>query len=150
MKLPHTFVIGSVIGLTLTPLLAFAQSIPESSPNRPIFSLPTFERQPLLHPLNTANDWQTVAQNAFLAQDYLNSVAAYGKAIDLAQGSDRPGLLEERGWVLYRLGQFERADQDFRQAAALHLQRQQWTSYNNARQMRQFVGNQAERLDSAS
>ena len=141
MKLPQIFVIGSGIGFFLTATSVLARP---TSTTTPVFEIPTFSRQALSPSLNTAEEWKTVAQNAFIAHDYVNSIAAYGKAIDLSKASDRPELLEERGWVLYRLGQFEKADQDLREAASLHLMHQKWNAYNNVRQMRKFVSNQAE------
>ena len=114
------------------------------------FSTPTYEKQPLPQKLNTSEAWHAVANNAFIAQDYANSLTAYSKAIDLASPGSRPQLLEERGWVHYRLGHFERATEDLQSAADLYWQQDQWGDYRNVRQMRQFIEAQAQQLDSIS
>ena len=144
-------VIGSAIFSVLSISSAIAQPLITVSQSRPVFrfSTPSFERYALFTDLNTAEAWKRVAHNAFIAHDYLNSIAAYGKAIDLAALRDRSELLEERGWVHYRLEQFERADEDFRQAASLHRQQREWEHYNNVRQMRRFVQYQAHRANSS-
>jgi len=86
------------------------------------FKTPTYEKAPLPTDLNTAEAWQTVAQNAQRAHDYNNSLAAFGKAIDLAFPEQRPKLFEKRGWVHYLLGRFDQAQADFRMANSLYRQ----------------------------
>ena len=154
MTLSKKYCLGAVVSVGL---MAFNAPAGLTQPNHyatstatQAFSTPTYEKQLLPQKLNTSEAWHAVANNAFVAQDYANSLAAYGKAIDLASPGDRPQLLEERGWVHYMLGHFERATEDLQSAASLYWQQEQLGNYRNARQMRQFIEAQAQRLDSIS
>lgn len=85
-----------------------------------------------------ADYWQQVGTNAVIVGDYPNAIAALNKAIDLTDAS-QPELLEQRGWVYYRLGNENLALADLRAAAALYLAEQSYQDYANAQNMLDFI-----------
>lgn len=109
------------------------------------FEMPDYQLQPLPEVRNTAAAWQAVGMNAFLSQDYLNSLAAYNKAVDLS-GSDNPEILEQRAWVRYRQERIGRAISDLEKAMQLYWDGQEYSEYRNARRFMLFIQGQQERL----
>lgn len=102
------------------------------------FVPPTYEYQQLESQQQLADYWQQVGANAVVAGDYPNALAALDKAIDLT-GASEPELLEQRGWVHYRLGNESMAAADLRTAAALYLAEQHYDAYVNTRHMLEFL-----------
>ncbi|ABW30020.1 tetratricopeptide repeat protein [Acaryochloris marina] len=113
------------------------------------FKRPITVRQPLPDTLQTAQDWQTVGMNALIVEDYINSLQAFNKAVDLSAGQN-PQILEQRGWVHYLQEQYERAISDLNQAAALYQAQSQAANYRNVRRMRLFIETQADELNLSS
>lgn len=113
------------------------------------FERPTTVRQPLPYTLQTAQDWQTVGMNALIAEDYINSLQAFNKAVDLSAGQN-PEILEQRGWVHYVQERYERAIADLNQAAILYQDQSQTTKFRNVRRMRLFIETQAAQQDISS
>lgn len=113
------------------------------------FEGPTTVLQPLPDTLQTAQDWQTVGMNALIVEDYINSLQAFNKAVDLSAGQN-PEILEQRGWVLYLQKRYERAIADLNQAAALYQVQSQTANYRNVRRMRLFIETQANELNLSS
>ncbi|MEM9803716.1 MAG: hypothetical protein AAF959_00425 [Cyanobacteria bacterium P01_D01_bin.56] len=101
------------------------------------FAPPTYEYSRLMSQ-QPADYWQQVGVNAVIVGDYPNALAALNKAVDLASASE-PELLEQRGWVHYRLGNEQLASADLRTAAALYLADQSYEDYLNSRNMLLFV-----------
>ncbi len=116
---------------------------------RRAFELPTYVHRPLPYTLQTAQDWQTVGMNALIAEDYVNSLQAFNKAVDLSAGQD-PEILEQRGWVHYLQERYETAIADLNQAATLYQEQSQTPNYRNVRRMQLYIETQAERTDTAS
>lgn len=102
------------------------------------FVPPVYEYESLAGQPQPASYWQQVGANAVVVGDYPNALAALDKAVDLT-GASEPELLEQRGWVHYRLGNDDRALADLRTAAALYLSEQSYQDYVNAQNMLQFV-----------
>lgn len=113
------------------------------------FDRPTYVHQPLPNTLQTAQDWQIVGMNALVDQDYINSLQAFNKAVDLSTGQ-QPEILEQRGWVHYLQEQYGRAIADLNQAATLYQDQSQTADYRNVRRMRLFIETHAEPVDTAS
>lgn len=134
--------------LTVNGLLPGVANAAPGEPRRP-FELPTPVRRPLPYTLQTAQDWQTVGMNALVAQDYINSLQAFNKAVDLSAGQN-PEILEQRGWVYYLQKRYDAAIADMNRAAALYQDQSQTTDYRNVRRIRLFIETQAERRDAAS
>ncbi len=116
---------------------------------RRTFEVPTYVRRPLPYTLQTAQDWQTVGMNALVAQDYVNSLQAFNKAVDLSAGQN-PKILEQRGWVHYLQERYEAAIADMNRAAALYQDQSLTSDYRNVRRIRLFIETHAERMDAAS
>lgn len=102
------------------------------------FTPPTYEYESLTDQPKPAEYWQQVGTNAVIIGDYTNALAALNKAIDLA-GAREPELLEQRGWVHYRIGNERLASADLRAAAALYLAEQSYKDYVNSRNMLRFI-----------
>lgn len=102
------------------------------------FVPPTYEYQQLENQQQLADYWQQVGANAVVAGDYPNALAALNKAVDLTSVSE-PELLEQRGWVHYRLGNESMAEADIRTAAALYLAEEHYDAYVNTRHMLDFL-----------
>ena len=102
------------------------------------FAPPAYEYESLTSQPEPAEYWQQVGANAVLVGDYPNALAALNKAVDLS-GASNPEVLEQRGWVHYRLGNERLASADLRAAAALYLADQSYKDYLNARNMLMFV-----------
>lgn len=130
-----------------TVLPAVATATPSEQHRQ--FDLPTYVHQPLPQTLQTAQDWQTVGINALIAQDYINSLQAFNKAVDLSAGQN-PEILEQRGWVNYLQERYERAIADLNQAASLYQDQSQTTHSRNVRRMRLFIETQAAQQDISS
>lgn len=113
------------------------------------FERPTYVRRPLPYTLQTAQDWQTVGMNALIVKDYINSLEAFDKAVDLS-ARQNPEILEQRGWVHYLQENYEAAIADLNRAASLYQDQSQTVDYRNVRRMRLFIETQAERFDAAS
>lgn len=113
------------------------------------FEQPTYVQQPLPNTLQTAQDWQTIGMNALIDRDYINSLQAYNKAVDLSAGQ-QPEILEQRGWVHYLQERYDRAITDLNQAATLYQEQSQVADHRNVRRMRLFIETQAEPIDAAS
>lgn len=139
---------------TLCLVIVFNSVLPgiaTATPGEPhrSFEEPTTIRQPLPDTLQTAQDWQTVGMNALIVEDYINSLQAFNKAVDLSAGQN-PQILEQRGWVHYLQEQYERAIADLNQAAALYQAQSQTANYRNVRRMRLFIETQADELNLSS
>ncbi|MBE9069160.1 tetratricopeptide repeat protein [Leptolyngbya cf. ectocarpi LEGE 11479] len=102
------------------------------------FVPPTYEYQQLENQRQLADYWQQVGANAVVVGDYPNALTALSKAVDLTSASE-PELLEQRGWVYYRLGNESIAAADFRTAAALYLSEQHYDAYVNTQHMLDFL-----------
>ncbi|MEM1251847.1 MAG: tetratricopeptide repeat protein [Cyanobacteria bacterium P01_H01_bin.21] len=102
------------------------------------FVPPTYEYQNLASQAEPADYWQQVGTNAVVIGEYQNALAALNKAVDLTEARE-PELLEQRGWVHYRLGNERLASADLRAAAALYLAEQSYKDYVNARNILRFV-----------
>ena len=102
------------------------------------FVPPTYEYESLTSQPQPVDYWRQVGANAVLVGDYPNALAALNKAVDLTGASD-PEILEQRGWVHYRLNNERLASADLRTAAALYLADQSYKDYLNARNMLMFV-----------
>ena len=102
------------------------------------FVPPTYEYEKLTSQPQLADYWQQVGTNAVIVGDYPNALVALSKAVDLTEAGD-PELLEQRGWVHYRMGNERLAAADLRAAAALYLADQSYKDYLNARNMLHFV-----------
>ena len=104
------------------------------------FTPPSFDYSPISQdePLVKAETWQTIGQNAMVAGDYPNALAAFDKAVQLLP-EETPEVLEQRGWLHYSLGDEAAALEDMSQAAELHLDNNSYAAHNNALRMREFV-----------
>ena len=102
------------------------------------FALPIYEYEELAEQPRQAEYWQQVGVNAVVVGDYPNALAAFDKAVDLT-GTKEPELLEQRGWVHYRMDNKRLASADLRAAAALYLADRSYQDYVNARDMLRFV-----------
>lgn len=102
------------------------------------FVPPTYEYQSLTSQPQPADYWQQVGTNAVIVGDYPNAIAALDKAIDLTDAR-QPELLEQRGWVHYRLGNENMALADLRAAATLYLTEESYQDYANAQNMLEFI-----------
>lgn len=102
------------------------------------FVPPTYEYQQLSNQPRPTDYWQQVGTNAVIVGDYPNALVALSKAVDLT-ASSQPEILEQRGWVHYRLGNYQLAAADMRAATALYLAEQSYKDYVNARNMLLFI-----------
>lgn len=134
--------------ITLNGVLPAIATATPGEPRRR-FEVPSYVRQPLPYTLQTAEDWQTVGMNALIAEDYINSLQAFDKAVDLSAGQN-PEILEQRGWVHYLQERYEGAIADLNQASILYQNQSQTANYRNVWQMRLFIETQAEGLDISS
>lgn len=125
---------------TLALLGAGSQTARSEADNMALqpFAPPTYEYQRLENQQQLADYWHQVGTNAVVVGDYPNALAALNKAVDLAGASD-PELLEQRGWVHYRLDNKSMAEADIRTAAALYLDEEHYDAYVNARHMLDFL-----------
>lgn len=147
----HLKIIPTVCLALLIGGASTAVASPDSSQGgvRRTFEQPSYVHQPLPYTLQTATDWQTVGMNALIAQDYVNSLEAFDKAVDLSAGKNAE-ILEQRGWIHYLQSDYEQAIADLNRAATLYQDQAQPADHRNARRMRLFIEAQAERFDSAS
>lgn len=90
-----------------------------------------------------------MGMNALIVEDYINSLQAFNKAVDLSAGQN-PQILDQRGWVHYLQEQYERAISDLNQAAALYQAQSQTANYRNVRRMRLFIETQTDELNLSS
>lgn len=134
--------------ISINAVLPAVATAAPSEQHRP-FNQPTYVHQPLPNTLQTAQDWQTVGMNALIDQDYINSLQAFNKAVDLSAGQN-PEILEQRGWVHYLQERYERAIADLNQAAILYQDQSQTTHSRNVRRMWLFIETQAAQKDISS
>ncbi|MEM9809046.1 MAG: tetratricopeptide repeat protein [Cyanobacteria bacterium P01_D01_bin.56] len=109
-----------------------------NEPQNRSFVPPAYPYESLVDQPRPASYWQQVGANAAVVGDYQNALVALNKAVDLTGASD-PNILEQRGWIHYRLENEHLAAADLRTAAALYLADQSYESYLNARNMLNFV-----------
>ena len=102
------------------------------------FTPPSYRYQQLAREQTPFDYWHQVAVNAAAIADYPNALAAFDKAIDLA-AVIKPRLLEERGWIHYRLGNYNMARQDLNAAAELYRQERRYGAYANTLRMMLFL-----------
>lgn len=102
------------------------------------FVPPTYKYRSLASQSAQSDYWQQVGANAVLVGDYPNALAALNKAVDLA-ATPTPELIEQRGWVHYRLDNEDLALADLQTAADLYLSEQSYQDYINAQNMLMFI-----------
>ncbi len=105
------------------------------------FKPPTFEYddfQSHQSSLALASTWQSIGTNAVVEGDYENALAAFEKAIDLDVDSDAT-LLQQRGWLYYRMGHKSHALNDLWQAASFQLNQGDYAAYQDSMEMHRFV-----------
>ena len=104
------------------------------------FEPPRFEYDLQAHDssLALASTWQGIATNAVVEGDYENALAAFDKAIDLDLDGDAT-LLQQRGWLYYRMGHKAHALEDLWQAASFQLNQGDYAAYQGSMDMHRFV-----------
>ncbi len=104
------------------------------------FEPPSFEYDLQAHQssLALASTWQSIGTNAVVEGDYDNALAAFDKAIDLDVDADAT-LLQQRGWLYYRMGHKAQALGDLWQAASFQLNQGDFTAYQDSMEMHRFV-----------
>ena len=131
-------ILAAALALGFLGLGASAARGSEEQASAHPFVPPTYEYEGLASQVKPADYWHQVGTNAVVAGDYPNAIVALDKAIDLTSARE-PELLEQRGWVHYRIGNERLALADLRTAAALYLAEQSYKDYLNARNMVRFV-----------
>lgn len=150
MRLRHV-ALAAIVVLALAPGAARANEAENSQALRSAaarsFTPPTFEYQPLATQEQPVDYWQQVGINAVIANDYPNALAALNKATDLATSSE-PKILEQRGWVHYRLGNEQMAFADLKLAATLYLTNENSDAHANTQSMLRYIDNQSDTANS--
>ena len=104
------------------------------------FEPPGFEYDLQAHQSSLAltSTWQSIGTNAVVEGDYENALAAFDKAIDLDVEADAT-ILQQRGWLYYRMGHKAHALNDLWQAASVQLNQGDYAAYQNSMDMHRFV-----------